>query len=94
MRLAPSHARRGFANLCIIIAFGLQRAGKAAGSVRNISREQKCRCLNRQRQRFPAFIILCSVFGVESSQLAAEFTAEETGKDKFRQIGLRTTQKT
>lgn len=25
MRLAPSHARRGFANLCIIIAVGLKR---------------------------------------------------------------------
>lgn len=87
MRLASSHARRGFANLCIIIAFGLQWAEKAAGSIRNISREQECRCLYRQRQRFPAFVILCSIFGVESSQPAAEFTAGETGKDKFRQIG-------
>lgn len=64
----------------------LQRAEKAAGSIRNISGEQECRCLYRVRGRFPEFIILSSLYGIESILPAAEFIVEETGKDKFREI--------
>lgn len=83
---ARRHARRGFANLCIIIAFSCSGLKKQQDESETLAGSRSAGARTEREDDSPNSLFYLPLFGMESIPPAAEFTVEETGKDKFREI--------
>lgn len=83
---ARRHARRGSANLCIIIAFSCSGLKKQQEESETLAGSRSAGVRTEREDDSLNSLFYLPLFGRESIPPAAEFTVEETGKDKFSSL--------